>query len=86
MTKLRSPVHFRVGTHSLPIEQNRIGMLKEGNALPKGAKTLGRCTFCFGAAVGDERHCALDCPPFEDLREQLAEIFQDSHDAMRSVM
>ncbi len=28
----------------------------------------------------------LDCPHFQGLRQQHAEIFQDSHDAMRSLM
>ncbi len=37
-------------------------------------------------AIGDERHCVFDCPHFQGLRQQHAEIFRDSHDAMRSVM
>ncbi len=37
-------------------------------------------------AIGDERHCVFDCPRFQGLRRQHAEIFRDSHDAMRSVM
>ncbi len=37
-------------------------------------------------AIGDERHCVIDCPQFQGLRQQHAEIFRDSHDAMRSVM
>ncbi len=28
----------------------------------------------------------FDCPHFQGLRQQHAEIFRDSHDAMRSVM
>ncbi len=28
----------------------------------------------------------LDCPHFQGLRQQHAETFRDSHDAMRSVM
>ncbi len=47
---------------------------------------LRRCTFCATNAVGDERHCVFDCPHFQGLRQQHAEIFRDSHDAMRSVM
>ncbi len=32
------------------------------------------------------RHCVFDCRHFEGLRQQHAGIFQDSHDAMRSLM
>ena len=35
---------------------------------------------------GDERHCVFDCPHFQGLLQQHAEIFGDSHDAMRSIM
>ncbi len=79
VTKLRSIFHFRVGAHSLPVEQGRI-------AMPKVPRHLRRCTFCATNAIGDERHCLFDCPHFQGLRQQHAEIFRDSHDAMRSVM
>ena len=79
VTKLRSIFHFRVGAHSLPVEQGRIEM-------PKVPRHLRRCTFCATTAIGDERHCVFDCPHFQGLRQQHAEIFRDSHDAMRSVM
>ncbi len=79
VTKLRSIFHFRVGAHSLPVEQGRIEM-------PKVPRHLRRCTFCATNAIGDERHCLFDCPHFLGLRQQHAMIFRDSHDAMRSVM
>ncbi len=79
VTKLRSIFHFRVGAHSLPVEQGRIEM-------PKVPRHLRRCTFCAINAIGDERHCVFDCPRFQSLRQQHAMIFRDSHDAMRSVM
>ncbi len=79
VTKLRSIFHFRVGAHSLPVEQGRIQM-------PKVPRHLRRCTFCATTAIGDERHCVFDCPHFQGLRLQHAEIFRDAHDAMRSVM
>ncbi len=79
VTKLRSIFQFRVGAHSLPVEQGRIQM-------PKVPRHLRRCTFCATTTVGDERHCVFDCPPFQGLRLQHAEIFRDSHDAMRSIM
>ncbi len=79
VTKLRSIFHFRVGAHSLPVEQGRIEM-------PKVPRHLRRCTFCATNAIGDERHCVFDCPHFQGLRQQHAMIFRDSHEAMRSVM
>ncbi len=79
VTKLRSIFHFRVGAHSLPVEQGRIEM-------PKVPRHLRRCTFCATNAIGDERHCVFDCPHFQGLRQRHAMIFKESHDAMRSVM
>ncbi len=79
VTKLRSIFHFRVGAHFLPVEQGRIEM-------PKVPRHWRRCTFCATTAIGDERHCVFDCPHFQGLRQQHAEIFRNSHDAMRSVM
>ncbi len=79
LTKLRSIFHFRVGAHSLPVEQGRIEM-------PKVPRHLRRCKFCASSAIGDERHCVFDCPHFQSLRQRHAMIFRDSHDAMRSVM
>ncbi len=69
VTKLRSIFHFRVGAHSLPVEQGRIEM-------PQVPRHLRRCTFCATNAIGDERHCVFDCPHFQGLRRQHAEIFQ----------
>ncbi len=65
VTKLRSIFHFRVGAHSLPVEQGRIEM-------PKVPRHLRRCTFCATTAIGDERHCLFDCPHFQGLRQQHA--------------
>ncbi len=67
VTKLRSIFHFRVGAHSLPVEQGRIEM-------PKVPRHLRRCTFCATTAISDERHCVFDCPHFQGLRQQHAEI------------
>ncbi len=60
VTKLRSIFHFRVGAHSLPVEQGRIEM-------PKVLRHLRRYTFCATTAIGDERHCVFDCPHFQGL-------------------
>ena len=37
-------------------------------------------------AMNAQRSSVLDCPRFQGLRQQNVEIFQDSHDAMRSLM
>ncbi len=57
--------------------------------MPRVPRHLRRCTFSATAAIGDERHCVFDCPRFQSLWQQHVEIFlifQDSHDAMRSLM
>ncbi len=79
VTELRSILHFRMVAHSLPIEQGNIEM-------PQVPPHLRRCTFCATNAIGDERHCVFDCPHFQDLRQQHAEIFQDFRIAMMSLM
>ena len=79
VTKLRSIFHFRVGAHSLPIERAELRCLR-CHGICAGAR------FCATNAIGDERHCVFDCLHFQGLRQQHAGIFQDSHDAMRSVM
>ena len=76
--KLRSILHFRMGSHALPVEQCRL----DRQAVPRH---LRRCTFCTTRAVEDERHC-LDCPSFGDLRSEHARLFHEAHDAMRSLM
>ncbi len=52
----------------------------------QASRHLRRCTFCATNAIDDERHCVFDCPHFQGLRQQHAQIFQDSHDAMRSLL
>ena len=79
ITKLRSLIHFRVGCHSLPIEQGRL-------AKPYVPRQLRRCTLCATRAQGDERHYVFDCPHFAGLRLTHAELFQDAAGAMKSLM
>ena len=69
VTKLRSIFHFRVGAHSLPVEQGRIEM-------PKVPRHLRRCTFCATSAIGDERHCVFDCPHFSEPSAAACNDFQ----------
>ena len=79
ITKLRLLLHFRMGCHSLPVEQGRLGR----SSVPRH---LRRCTLCAARAVGDERHCVFDCPCFRDLRQEHARLFEDAHCAMRCLM
>ncbi len=55
ITKLRLQFHFRMGSHSLLVEQSRL-------ARPGVPRHLRSCTFCPGQASGDERHCIFECP------------------------
>ena len=77
--KLRSILHFRMGSHALPVEQGRLDR-------PAVPRHLRRCTFCTTRAVGDERHCLFDCPHFGGLRSEHAQLFHEAHGAMRSLM
>ena len=61
VSKLRALVQFRLGSHTLPIEQGRF-------ARPAVPRHLRRCTVCDTQAVGDELHCVFDCPHFSDVR------------------
>ena len=35
--------------------------------------------------LGDERHCLFDCPHFDDLRSEHAQLFDEARGAMRSL-
>ncbi len=74
--KPRSIFHFLVGAHTLPIEQGRIGMPKhicaDAHFVPQ--------------MLSEEPHCVFHCPHFQGLWQQHAEIVQESHDAMTSLM
>ena len=56
--------------------------------MPNVLRHLRRGTFHTTSAVGNERHCVLDCPHFhfQGFWQQHAVLFQDSHDAKRSYM
>ena len=67
-----------MGLHALPVEQGSFGW-------PVG---LGICADALSAppgAVGDEQHCLFDCP-HDDLRSEHAQLFDETHGAMRSHM
>ena len=79
ISKLRALVQFRLGSHTLPIEQGRF-------ARPAVLRHLRRCTVCDTQAVGDELHCVFDCPHFSDIRAQFPGLFQDAAGCMRMFM
>ena len=60
--KLRALVQFRLGSHTLPVEQGRF-------AKPALPRHLRQCTFAI-LAVGDELHCVFEYPHFSDIRAQ----------------
>ena len=71
ISKLRALVKFRLGSHTLPIEQGHL-------ARPALPCHLCRRTICDTQAVGAELHCVFDCTHFSDIRAQLAGLFQDA--------
>ncbi len=79
ITKLRLLFHFRMGSHSLPVDQNRL-------ARPGVPKHLRSYTFCPGRELGDERHCIFKCLHFDGHRLSFARLFDDAHDAMRTLV
>ena len=58
ISKLWAMVQFRLGSHTLPVEQGRF-------ARPAVPRHLCRCAVCDTQAVGDELHCVFDCPQRE---------------------
>ena len=79
ITKLRALLHFRMGSHVLPVEQGRF-------ARPHIPRNLRRCTLCTTGAIGDERHFCFECPFLDGIRAQYADLYDSSGGAMRSFM
>ncbi len=79
ITKLRFLFHFRMGSHSLPVEQGWL-------ARPGVPRHSRRCTFCPGQALGGEQHCIFECPHFNGHRLSFAQLFDDVHGAMRTLV
>ena len=79
ISRLRLLMQFRMGSHSLHIEQGRL-------ARPMVPRQLRRCTLCSTHAIGDERHYVFDCPHFAHIRRQFRSLFQDADGAMQSFM
>ena len=79
ITRLRALVQFRLGSHSLPVEQGRF-------VRPCLPRHLRRCDLCNTQAVGDELHYVFDCPRFGAIRAQYSNLFQDAEGSMRLFM
>ena len=79
ITRLRALVQFRLGSHSLPVEQGRF-------VRPCLPRHLHRCDLCNTQAVGDELHHVFDCPRFGAIRAQYPNLFQDAEGSMRLFM
>ena len=79
MTRLRALVQFRLGSHSLPVEQGRF-------VRPCLPCHLRRCDLCNTQAVGHELHYVFDCPRFGAIRAQYSNLFQDAEGSMRLFM
>ena len=75
ISKLRALVQFTLGSHTLPIEQGRLGR----PALPHH---LRRYTVCDTQAVGEELHCVFHWPHFSEVRAQFLSLFQDAAGCM----
>ena len=71
ITRLRALVQFRLGSHSLPVEQGRF--LK-----PSLPRHLRWCNLCNTQAVGDQLHCIFHCHGFVAIRAQYSNLFQDA--------
>ena len=78
-SRLRFLMQFRVGFHSLPVEQGRL-------ARPRIPRQLRWCMFCDTNAIGDERHYVFNCPHFAHIRRQFRLVFQVPDGAMQSFM
>ena len=78
ISKLRALLQFRLGSHTLPIEQGRFAR----QALPR----LRRCTICDTQAVGNELHRVFDSPHLSDIRTNFPGLFQDAAGCMCMVM
>ena len=79
ITRLRALVQFRVGSHSLPVEQGRF-------VRPGLSRHLRRCNLCSTRAVGDELHYIFDWSGFDVTSAQYSILFPDAAGSMRFFM
>ena len=71
-------MQFRMGSHTLPVEQGRL-------ARPAAPRHLRRCALCETRALGDERHFVFYCPRFAHIRRQFCSLFQDADGTMKVI-
>ena len=78
ISRLQLLMQFRMGSHPLPMEQDRL-------AKPAIPRHLRRCTLCETRALGDERHFVFDCSHFAHIRRQFRSLHQNADGTMQSL-
>ena len=76
---LRSLAQFRLGAHRLRIETDRFN--KANNYIPPNLRI---CQMCSTNKMEDELHFLLDCPAYEDLRNEMFVNIQNSNEHFNS--
>ena len=79
LSRLQLLMQFRMGSHSLPVEQGRL-------ARPMVPRQLRRCTLYSTGAIGNERHYVFDCSHFAHIRRHFRSLFLDADGAVQSFM
>ena len=69
---MRRLLRFRLGSHTLPVEQARMA---EGQNRP--ARGMRVCTKCAARTVCDERHVLFECAAAQPLRDKYPQLFND---------
>ena len=69
-------MQFRIGSHALPVEQDRL-------AMPAIPRHLRCCTLCETRVLGDERHFVFDSLHFAHIRRQFRSLYQDADGTMQ---
>ena len=75
--KLHRILRFRMGSHHLPVEEDR-----QFN-LPRASRV---CNLCNTDALGEERHMLLECPALADLRLQFSSLLLSCCSVMRRLL
>ena len=79
LSRMRLLMQFRMGSHSLPVEQGRL-------ARPMVPRQLRRCMLCSTYAIGNKRHYVFDCTHFAHMRQQFRSLFHIADGAMQWFM
>ena len=75
--KLHRILRFRMGTHHLPVEEDR------HFNLPRASRV---CNLCNTGAIGDERHMLLECAALADLRLQFSSLLLSCSSVMSRLL